>query len=88
VVYTDVWISLGEESKEQERLQMLRPYQVNGEVMEQTGNPGAIFLHCLPAVRDNEVVHEVLEGPCSRVWDQAENRKHTIKALMLATLRS
>ena len=54
--------------------------------MERTGRTDAIFLHCLPAVKGNEVTLEVIEGPRSRVWDQAENRKHTIKALMLATL--
>ena len=54
--------------------------------MEATGNRDAIFLHCLPAVKGKEVTVEVIEGSRSRVWDQAENRKHTIKAMMLATL--
>jgi len=86
VVYTDVWVSMGEESKQKERLGLLKPYQVNPRVMEMTGRGQTIFLHCLPAVKGNEVSADVIEGKWSRVWDQAENRKHTIKALMLATL--
>ena len=85
-VYTDVWVSMGEEAKSQERLELLRPYQVNQDMMKATGKAEAIFLHCLPAVKGNEVSVEVIEGPASRVWDESENRKHTIKALMLATL--
>jgi ornithine carbamoyltransferase len=85
-VYTDVWVSMGEEGKEKERLELLRPYQVNERLMSQTGKGSSIFLHCLPAVKGNEVSVEVIEGPASRVWDESENRKHTIKALMLATL--
>ncbi len=85
-VYTDVWVSMGEEEKSADRLAMLRPYQVNSTLMDATDKPSAIFLHCLPAVRGNEVTDDVMDGPSSRVFDQAENRKHTIKALMLATL--
>jgi ornithine carbamoyltransferase len=85
-VYTDVWVSMGEEGKEKERLELLRPYQVNQRLMSQTGKDSSIFLHCLPAVKGNEVSVEVIEGPASRVWDESENRKHTIKALLLATL--
>jgi ornithine carbamoyltransferase len=85
-VYTDVWISMGEEEKSAERIALLSPYQVNDEMMEKTGNPKSIFLHCLPAVKGKEVTMEVIEGQRSRVWDEAENRKHTIKAMMLATL--
>jgi ornithine carbamoyltransferase len=85
-VYTDVWVSMGEEEKSAERISLLSPYQVDTAMMEKTGNPDAIFLHCLPAVKGKEVTTEVIEGPRSRVWDQAENRKHTIKAMMLATL--
>lgn len=86
VIYTDVWISMGEEEKQKERLDLLRPYQVDGAMMAKTGKDSTIFMHCLPAVKGNEVSFEVIESPASRVWDQAENRKHTIKALMLATL--
>ncbi len=85
-VYTDVWVSMGEEDKSTERIALLSPFQVNAALMARTGNPGTIFLHCLPAVKGKEVTEEVMEGSSSRVWDQAENRKHTIKALMLATL--
>jgi ornithine carbamoyltransferase len=85
-VYTDVWVSMGEEEKSAERIALLSPYQVNDAMMEKTGNPKSIFLHCLPAVKGKEVTMEVIEGPRSRVWDEAENRKHTIKAMMLATL--
>ena len=63
-----------------------RPTRSTRRLMEQTGNADAIFLHCLPAVKGKEVTVEVIEGPRSRVWDEAENRKHTIKAMMLATL--
>ncbi len=87
VIYTDVWVSMGEEGKMKERIAMLKPYQVDKKLMEGTGKAETIFLHCLPAVKGNEVSYDVIEGPQSRVWDQVENRKHTIKALMLATLR-
>jgi ornithine carbamoyltransferase len=86
-VYTDVWVSMGEEAKLAERLALLAPYRVTEDLMAATGNQRAIFLHCLPAVRGNEVTAAVIDGARSRVWDQAENRMHTIKALMLATIR-
>ncbi len=84
VVYTDVWVSMGEEDKAKERMTQLRPYQVTGELMSRA--PQAVFLHCLPAVRGNETTTEIIDGPQSRVFDQSENRKHTIKAVMLASL--
>ena len=86
VIYTDVWASMGEEDKLQERIKLLQPYQVNERVMQMTGKEETIFMHCLPAVKGQEVSFEVIEGKKSRVWDEAENRKHTIKALMIATL--
>ncbi|ACM23646.1 MULTISPECIES: ornithine carbamoyltransferase [Thermotoga] len=86
VVYTDVWASMGEEDREKEKIALLKPYQVNERVMEMTGKPETIFMHCLPAVKGQEVTYEVIEGKQSRVWDEAENRKHTIKAIMIATL--
>lgn len=86
VIYTDVWVSMGEEDKARERMKLLEPYRVNSEMMELTGNPEAIFMHCLPAVKGNEVTVDVIEGSSSVVWDEAENRKHTIKALMVASL--
>lgn len=85
-IYTDVWVSMGEEAKKEERISLLSPYQVNDRLFEMTGNKNCIFLHCLPAVKGEEVTVSVFEGPSSRVWEQAENRKHTIKAIMLATL--
>ncbi len=86
IVYTDVWVSMGEEEKTQERLSILRPYQVNSEVMGLTEKDSTIFMHCLPAVRGNEVTNDVLEGKNSVVFDEAENRMHTIKAVMVATI--
>lgn len=86
VIYTDVWASMGEEDKAAERIALLKPYQVTEEMMEATGNPECLFMHCLPAVKGNEVTFEVIEGPQSVVWDEAENRKHTIKALMVASI--
>lgn len=86
VIYTDVWVSMGEEEKAKERMEMLKPYQVNADMMRMTEKPDSIFMHCLPAVKGNEVSMEVIEGTQSVVWDQAENRKHTIKALMASSL--
>jgi ornithine carbamoyltransferase len=85
-VYTDVWASMGEEEKLQERIDLLRPFQINSESMSWSERTDTLFLHCLPAVRGNEVTTEVIEGSNSRVWDQSENRKHTTKAVLLATL--
>ncbi|GAB6391649.1 MAG: ornithine carbamoyltransferase [Treponematales bacterium] len=85
-LYTDVWASMGEEARKAERAALLAPYQVNRALMEKTGRKDTVFLHCLPAVKGEEVTAEVIDGPASRAWDQAENRKHTIKAIMLATL--
>ena len=86
VIYTDVWASMGEEAKTAERVKLLRPYQVNAGLMKKTGKDTTIFLHCLPAVKGNEVTEEVFESPASLVFDEAENRMHTIKAVMVATL--
>ena len=86
VLYTDVWASMGEEDKAAERIAMLKPYQINQELMERTGKDTTIFLHCLPAVKGNEVTEDVFESKASVVFDEAENRLHTIKAVMVATL--
>jgi ornithine carbamoyltransferase len=85
-IYTDVWTSMGEEDKREERRVLLAPYQVNRALMEKTGRKDSVFLHCLPAVKGEEVTADVIDGPQSLAWDEGENRKHTIKALMLATL--
>ena len=86
VIYTDVWCSMGEEDKAAERIALLSPYQVNSELMKKTGKDTTIFLHCLPAVKGKEVTEEVFESENSLVFDEAENRMHTIKAVMVATL--
>jgi len=101
---TDVWVSMGEpEEVWEQRIDLLKPYQVNGEVMAKTGNPNVKFMHCLPAFHNRqtvvgenvyqgfglesmEVAEEVFESPASIVFDEAENRVHTIKAIMVATL--
>lgn len=103
-VYTDVWVSMGEaDSIWEERIALLKDYQVNHHVMSATGNPDAKFMHCLPAfhntdtavgqdiydrfgITEMEVTEEVFESTASIVFDQAENRLHTIKAVMVATL--
>ncbi len=103
-LYTDVWVSMGDpESAWEERIAKMTPFQVNAEVVAQTGNPNVRFLHCLPAFHNRETVKgeevfqkygldgievtdEVFESEHSIVWDQAENRVHTIKAIMVATL--
>ncbi len=85
VIYTDVWISMGEAADEA-REAKLRPYQVNRALMEKTGKASTIFMHCLPAIKEKEVTEEVFESAQSVVFDEAENRMHTIKAVMVATL--
>jgi len=85
-IYTDVWVSMGEEAQKEARIKLLTPYQVNAALMKATGNPSTIFLHCLPAVKGNEVTEDVFESPASKVFDEAENRMHTIKAVMVATI--
>jgi ornithine carbamoyltransferase len=98
VIYSDVWASMGEEDKMAERIDLLKPFKITPDLMKATGNPDTIFLHCLPAFHklDTEVSQQhpeicevsddVFESDRSRVFDQAENRVHTIKAVMVATL--
>ncbi len=85
VIYTDVWVSMGQEKEREERIRLLKPYQVNEKIMEAAG-PKAVFMHCLPAHRGEEVVDEVIDGPRSIVWDQAENRLHIQKAILAALI--
>jgi len=85
-LYTDVWVSMGEESLKEHRIQLLHSYQVNADLMQAARNKDVIFMHCLPAVKGQEVTEDVFESTASRVWDQAENRKHTIKAIMLGIM--
>jgi ornithine carbamoyltransferase len=82
VVYTDVWASMGQEEESEERSLVFRPYQVNRALVD-VAEPDTIVLHCLPAHRGLEITDEVIDGPRSAVWDQAENRLHAQKALLL-----
>ena len=86
VVTTDVWASMGQEEEQEIRVQAFQGYIVDGDLMRLAA-PDAIFLHCLPAHRGEEVSEEVFEGPQSRVWDEAENRLHVQKALMATLMR-
>lgn len=85
-IYTDVWCSMGEEDKAVERIAMLSPYQVNHDLFAKTKKDSTVFLHCLPAVKGKEVTEELFEQFAEVVFDEAENRMHTIKAVMVATL--
>ncbi len=105
-LYTDVWVSMGEpDTVWKERINLLKPYQINANLLKSTGNPKVKFLHCLPSFHNREttigeemfvkfgldgmeVTEEVFESEASIVFDQAENRMHTIKAVMVATLGS
>ena len=84
-VYTDVWASMGQESEAEARAAIFAPYQVNAKLMSQAA-PDVVFLHCLPAHRGSEVTDEVMESPRSIVFDQAENRLHVQKAILLMLL--
>ncbi len=86
VIYTDVWCSMGEEDKAKDRIQLLKPYQVNASLMAMTKKTSTVLMHCLPAVKGNEVTEDVFETHADTIFDQAENRMHTIKAVMVATL--
>jgi ornithine carbamoyltransferase len=86
VLYTDVWVSMGDEETAEQRLKDLQAYQINTELLE-LANPEAMVLHCLPAVRGQEITEEVLNSPQSAVWDQAENRLHVQKALLYLLLK-
>ena len=84
-VYTDVWVSMGEEAEREQRLRELAPYQVDEQLMRRA-RPDAVFMHCLPAHRGEEVAAEVIDGPQSVVWQQAENRMPTEEALLLTLI--
>jgi ornithine carbamoyltransferase len=84
-VYTDVWVSMGQEAEAEERLRAFQDYQVNRLLMQVAGTD-AVFMHCLPAHRGQEVTADVLEGPRSLIWEEAENRLHAEKALLVSLL--
>ena len=86
VVYTDVWVSMGDEAEAKQREIDFKPYQVNSQLMSKA-NDGAIFMHCLPAIRGEEVTSEVIDGECSVIYDEAENRKHAQKAVLYYYLK-
>ena len=86
IVYTDVWVSMGDEAEKAKRLKDLKPYQVNKELMD-IANDDAIFMHCLPAVRGQEVSADVIDGPQSVIYDEAENRLHAQKAILYHYLK-
>jgi ornithine carbamoyltransferase len=86
VVYTDTWTSMGQEQEASRRREIFHPYQVNASLMAQA-KPDAIFMHCLPAHRDEEVTNEVIDSAQSVVFQQAENRLHIQKALLFALMR-
>lgn len=86
VIYTDVWTSMGQEKEREQRLKVLQPYQVNADLVKQA-KKDVIVMHCLPAHRGEEITDEVIDGPNSVVWDQAENRLHTQKALLVQLMR-
>jgi ornithine carbamoyltransferase len=86
VVYTDVWASMGQEAEAERRKGIFQPYQVNASLMSKA-KPDAVFMHCLPAHREEEVTAEVLDGPESIVFDQAENRLHVQKAILLMLMK-
>jgi ornithine carbamoyltransferase len=85
VLYTDVWASMGQEAEAQERALVFPAFQLNQKLVD-VADPDVLVLHCLPAHRGQEITDEVIDGPRSAVWDQAENRLHTQKALMLSLL--
>ncbi|WP_214021688.1 ornithine carbamoyltransferase [Methanoculleus sp.] len=82
VLYTDIWVSMGDEQERAERLRVLKGYTINSRLLARA-SPDALVMHCLPAHRGEEITDEVLEGPQSIVWDQAENRLHAQKALLV-----
>ncbi|MGI9952598.1 ornithine carbamoyltransferase [Moorellaceae bacterium AZ2] len=85
ILYTDVWASMGQEAEAEKRRQVFRGFQLNAEILK-LAKPNAMVLHCLPAHRGEEITDEVMDGPQSAVWDQAENRLHAHKAILAALL--
>ena len=86
VVFTDVWVSMGDEAEEEQRKKDFAPFQVNSDLMG-LANEGALFMHCLPAIRGQEVTSDVIDGPQSVIYDEAENRMHAQKAVLYYYLK-
>jgi ornithine carbamoyltransferase len=85
VLYTDVWTSMGQEKEKKRRLRAFKKHQINGTLLDKAA-PGAVVMHCLPAHRGEEITAEVIDGPQSLILDQAENRLHLQKALLVKYL--
>ena len=85
-VYADTWVSMGQESDKEEKVKIFMPYQINKELFS-LAKPDAIFLHCLPAYRGYEVTEDVIDGPNSVIFDEAENRLHAQKAVMVKLMK-
>ncbi len=86
VIYTDVWVSMGDEAEASKRIKDLKPFQVNTEALE-LADPDVIVMHCLPAIRGQEITEEVINSEHSVIWDQAENRLHAQKAILYKLLK-
>jgi len=86
VIYTDVWTSMGQEKEQARRVKVLSPYQLNDRLLA-AAKPDAIVMHCLPAHRGQEITTSVMDGPHSVILDQAENRLHVQKAILIRLLR-
>jgi ornithine carbamoyltransferase len=86
VIYTDTWVSMGMEKEAEQRIKDLRPYQVNSDLVKQA-KKDVLIMHCLPAYRNYEITADVLDGPNSIIWDQAENRLHIQKAILLTLIK-
>ena len=86
ILYTDVWVSMGDEEEAEERQRVSKDYQINSQLLSEA-NDDAIVMHCLPAIRDQEITEEVMTCSQSAIWDQAENRLHAQKAILYLVLK-
>ena len=86
ILYTDVWVSMGDEEEAEERQRVFKDYQINAQLLSEA-NSNAIVMHCLPAIRGQEITDDVMTSPQSAIWDQAENRLHAQKAILYLLLK-